>query len=169
MPLNALIQFQAKQGQLGKTLAANNWVQNLTMFCFLVLTAFFAVAGLASGLLLYIIAILACLSFVYTLYLLPQSFLRIIVLGLLKQRYSVSVQNLKNIPAQGGALLLGNHISWIDWAIVQMASPRPVRFVMAKNIYSLWYLRWFFDLAGCIPYRAGSEKSLQLLKRSKNI
>ncbi|WP_075187767.1 acyl-[ACP]--phospholipid O-acyltransferase [Teredinibacter haidensis] len=157
VPLNSLIQFQAKEGALGKTLAANNWVQNVTMFSFLALTVGFALLDISGRSLLYVIACVAVIGFAYTLYQLPQSFLRILVMTLMRNRYRVQVQGLNNLPSQGGALLLGNHISWIDWAIIQMACPRPVRFVMHRQIYQLWYLKWFFDLAGCIPIEAGTK------------
>ncbi|TCS42687.1 acyl-[ACP]--phospholipid O-acyltransferase [Reinekea marinisedimentorum] len=166
VPLNSLIQFQAKSGELGRTLAASNWVQNVTMFSFLIVTVSFALLKLSSQTLLIAIAIVASLGFAYTLYQLPQSFLRLIVTGIMRNRYRVNVQGLKHLPAEGGALLLGNHVTWIDWAIVQMASPRPIRFVMARNIYSLWYLKWFFDLAGCIPIEPGprSRKALDEIR-----
>ena len=83
----------------------------------------------------------------------------------MSRRYKIDVQGIKNIPAQGGVLLLGNHISWIDWAIIQIASPRPIRFVLEKSIYERWYLNHFFKLAGCIPIAAGvhSKKSLSII------
>lgn len=74
---------------------------------------------------------------------------------MLTRRYRVAVQGLENLPSQGGVLLLGNHISWVDWAMVQIASPRPVRFVMLKTVYQRWYLRWFFKALGCIPIERG--------------
>lgn len=166
VPLNSLIQFQAKQGQLGLTLAANNWVQNVTMFTFLSLTVSFALFDLSSRGLLFVIAGVATLGFAYTLYQLPQSFLRLLLMSVMRNRYRVVVQGFKNIPAEGGALLLGNHVTWIDWAIIQLASPRPVRFVMIRNIYQTWYLKWFFDLAGCIPIEQGvkSRKALDTVR-----
>jgi acyl-[acyl-carrier-protein]-phospholipid O-acyltransferase/long-chain-fatty-acid--[acyl-carrier-protein] ligase len=47
--------------------------------------------------------------------------------------------------------MLGNHISWVDWAMVQLASPRPVRFVMERDIYARWYWRRFMDFFGVVP------------------
>src|SRR5690606_30406275 len=60
---------------------------------------------------------------------------------------------------RGGVLMLGNHISWIDWAIVQMATPRHIHFVMIRNIYERWYLKWFLDIFGVIPISGGASKS----------
>ena len=79
------------------------------------------------------------------------------------RRYRVRVQGLRNIPERGGVLLLGNHISWIDWAMLQIACPRPVRFVMLKSIYERWYSTWFFKLFGVVPINqgAGAQGSLR--------
>lgn len=162
VPLNALIQFHAADNELGTVLAANNWIQNLAMLGFLVLTALFALAGVDSHYLLLLIASVAMIGGGYTIVKLPQSLVRFLLGFLLTRRYRVDVHGLENMPAQGGVLLLGNHISWVDWAMVQIASPRPVRFVMLKSIYQRWYLRWFFKALGCIPIErgVGAEEAL---------
>jgi len=81
------------------------------------------------------------------------------VLGrLFASQYRIEVLGLNNLPGQGGVLMLGNHISWLDWAILQIASPRPIRFVMYRGIYQRWYLRWFLDFFGVIPIAAGQSK-----------
>ncbi|SER88003.1 acyl-[acyl-carrier-protein]-phospholipid O-acyltransferase / long-chain-fatty-acid--[acyl-carrier-protein] ligase [Vreelandella subterranea] len=162
VPLNALIQFHAADSELGTVLAANNWIQNIAMLGFLVLTALFALAGVDSHYLLLLIATVAMVGGGYTIVKLPQSLVRFLLSFLLTRRYRVDVQGLQNLPAQGGVLLLGNHISWVDWAMVQIASPRPVRFVMLRSVYQRWYLNWFFKALGCIPIERGSgaEKAL---------
>lgn len=155
VPLNALIQFHAESRTLGKVLAANNWVQNVSMLGFLVLTALFSYFGWSSKALLHLIALVALAGGIYTIFELPQSLTRFVLSSVLSRRYKVVVHGLRNIPSKGGVLLLGNHVSWIDWAILQIASPRPIRFVMIRNIYSRWYLKWFFDMFGCIPIDHG--------------
>lgn len=162
VPLNALIQFSAKEHQLGTVLAGNNLIQNLSMLGFLIVTAIFAIAGFSSQLLLSLIAIVAVIGCFYTIYQLPQSLVRVLLAAIISRRYSVDVQGIKNIPAQGGVLMLGNHISWIDWAMVQIASPRPIRFVMLKSIYDRWYLTGFLKLVGCIPISTGASSKQSL-------
>ncbi len=162
VPLNALIQFHAGEHELGKTLAANNWFQNVVMLSFLALTVVFALFGLSSKALLQLIAAVALIGGCYTIYQLPQSLTRFVLSFLMSRRYKVAVQGMDNIPAKGGVLLLGNHVSWVDWAIVQLASPRPVRFVMIRSIYERWYLKWLFELAGCIPIEQGPRSRAAL-------
>ncbi len=162
VPLNALIQFNAGEDGLGRVLASNNFVQNIVMLGFLgltVLAAFLEVGGL---LVMLALAVVALLGAVYTLYQLPQSLVRFLIGRVMSTRYRLNVIGLGNMPAQGGVLLLGNHVSWIDWAMVQMASPRPVRFVMERWIYERWYLRWFLDFFGVVPIsRASSRQAIQ--------
>ena len=164
VPLNSLIQYHASESSLGRVLAANNFIQNIGMLLFLVITVVFSVVGISSANLLLLIAVVAVIGFAYTVYHLPQSLVKFILSYLMNLKYKVSVDGMKNIPATGGVLLLGNHISWIDWAIVQLASPRRVRFVMLKSIYERWYLSWFFKLFGSIPIEAGPSSTKALEK-----
>ena len=160
--LNALIQFHAVKDQAGRVLAGNNFIQNLTMFSFLVLTVVFALVGIGSYGLFVLLFVVALGGAIYTVYKLPQSLLRFMIGHIIGYKYRLEVLGLKNLPESGGALMLGNHISWLDWAIVQMASPRPIRFVMIRDIYERWYLKWFFSIFDVIPISTGG--SLTALK-----
>jgi acyl-[acyl-carrier-protein]-phospholipid O-acyltransferase / long-chain-fatty-acid--[acyl-carrier-protein] ligase len=169
VPLNALIQFHAKDHELGTVLAGNNWVQNLVMLGFLILTVIFAVSGSTSVGLFHLMTLTALGGALYTVWQLPQSLVRYIISRLFAGSYRIDVLGFENLPAQGGVLMLGNHISWLDWAMVQIACPRPVRFVMHRSIYQRWYLKWFLDFFGVIPIASGQSKEAleqvnQLLK-----
>jgi acyl-[acyl-carrier-protein]-phospholipid O-acyltransferase / long-chain-fatty-acid--[acyl-carrier-protein] ligase len=162
IPLNALIQYHAKADELGTVLAGNNWVQTLGMISFLGLTILLANAGVSSAQLFGLLMLVALAGAIYTLYELPHSLTRIATAFLIQGKYKIKVVGFDHLPKTGGALLLGNHISWIDWAIVQIACPRPVRFVMLRSIYEQWYLKPIFKFFGVIPISSGqSKESLQ--------
>ncbi|MCF6281734.1 MAG: MFS transporter [Candidatus Polarisedimenticolaceae bacterium] len=172
IPLNALIQFHAREAELGTVLAGNNLIQNIVMLGLLGMTVLFAFTGFSSTLLLNLVALVALVGTLYTLWRLPQSLIRYLVGLLFTGIYRIRVEGFHNMPSQGAVLLLGNHISWLDWAMVQMASPRSVHFVMHRKYYELWYLKWFLDLFGVVPIERGrSKESLatvnQLLKQGK--
>jgi len=158
VPLNALIQFHAKAQQLGTVLAGNNWIQNVVMLAFLCLTAIFAMANIESKPLLNLLTIVTLLGASYTVWKLPQSLVRYILGIVFASKYRINVQGFDHMPSQGAVLMLGNHISWLDWAMIQIASPRPVLFVMDKGIYQKWYLKWLLDLFGVIPISGSSSK-----------
>ena len=158
VPLNSLIQFHAPKARLGTVLAGNNWIQNVAMLSALALTVGFSLAGIESVGLFYILTAVAVIGTGYTVRKLPHSLARILATAILKRRYRVDVIGFDNIPQMGPTLLLGNHISWIDWALVQIACPRPIRFVMLKRIYETWYLKPFFKAFGAIPIAAGQSR-----------
>ena len=169
VPLNSLIQFNAKDKELGKVLAANNFLQNSVMLSFLILTIFFALKGIDYGPLFKGLFIIAFCGTIYTFIKLPQSFIRYLIGTLVSQHYKLQVLGMQNIPSSGGVLMLGNHTSYLDWAIVQMACPRRVRFVMHRGYYEKWYLKKFLDFFGVVPIsHAASKQALETIETLLN-
>jgi len=165
VPLNALIQYYAKEGELGTIIAANNFIQNIVMLTFLGATIGLAYIQFSNQTAIYLLATVTFVGTIYSLVKLPQSFIRYIIAGMLRRRYQVQVVGMKNIPSTGGVLLLGNHISWLDWAMLQIASPRQIRFVIFRTYYEKWYLKWFLGLFKVIPIgRAGSKQALEQVR-----
>jgi acyl-[acyl-carrier-protein]-phospholipid O-acyltransferase/long-chain-fatty-acid--[acyl-carrier-protein] ligase len=64
--------------------------------------------------------------------------------------YRATTLGLENLP-QGGFLLLPNHISWVDAIILQLACPRPIRYVIDHEYYHKPILHPFLRAMGCIP------------------
>lgn len=167
VPLNALIQFISPHNKLGKILAGNNFAQNIFMVVFLLVAAslaFFYVNSIMTFRVLFILSIAAT---IYSLYKLPQSLIRYITFALVSKLYKISAFGIENIPSDKGALLLGNHVSYLDWAILQITSPRQIRFVMERRIYNKWYLNWVLKRLKAIPISSkGSKQSLSLIKEA---
>ena len=159
VPLNALIQFHAEEKESGKVLAGSNFIQNLVMFGSLLLTVFAAWASIESIWLLYLLALVGIGGAVFAIVSLPQAFVRVLVMLLFKRKYNLKVLGFEHLPETGkGVMLLGNHISWLDWAMIQMACPRHIHFVMERSIYERWYLRWFLDMYKVIPISRGENR-----------
>jgi len=158
VPLNALVQISAKENELGLVIAGSNFVQNVAMVLFLVLTVCFALLGFSSIGLFYTMFIMSVLGFIYVIRYLPQSMVIFLMATLISRKVKMKVLGFNNIPQTGGVLLLGNHISWLDWALIQMAMPRRVRFVMDRAIYEKWFLKLFLDFFQVIPVSSRSAK-----------
>lgn len=165
VPLNALIQFNAVDSDLGTILAGNNFMQNVAMLAFLCGTVLASLTGLASVPIILTLAAVMGFGTFHTLRRLPQSLMRFLLRVVFAQHYRLTVSGLQHIPSRGGVLLLGNHTSWIDWAVLHLAVPRPVRFVMTRRYYDRWYLRWFLDLYRVIPITssAASKSALRAI------
>ncbi len=55
------------------------------------------------------------------------------------------------LPAQGPAIVASNHVSGLDPLLLLAAARRPLRFLIAREWYDLWFLGWLFRAVGCIP------------------
>ncbi|ROR34710.1 lysophospholipid acyltransferase family protein [Inmirania thermothiophila] len=55
------------------------------------------------------------------------------------------------LPPEGPALVAANHVSGLDPLVLAAVSPRPLRFLIAREQYARWWLRPFFRAIGCIP------------------
>lgn len=159
VPLNANIQFFTAEERMGRVLAGSNFIQNFFMVLFLAIAIILVRFAVASGEIFVMAALCVLICGIFGAKYLPHLFVRILMLPFLKVGYKVSVDGVENIPQSGGVLLLGNHISWIDWAVVQLAAPRSIRFAMHRSYYDLWYLKWFLKIFRVIPIGAGVSKS----------
>ena len=64
--------------------------------------------------------------------------------------YRVQTIGLEHLP-EGGFLLLPNHITWVDALVLQLACPRPIRYIIDQEFYHKPMLRPFLRTVGCIP------------------
>ncbi|WP_428024140.1 acyl-[ACP]--phospholipid O-acyltransferase [Arcobacter sp.] len=164
VPLNALIQFNAKKKILGTVLAGNNWFHSVAMFLMLCMTTLVSYYNLNPLNTIYLILFITIIGTVYTIVKLPQSLILLFLKSVIGLKYKLEVSGIKNIPSTDGVLLLGNHVSWIDWAVVLMSVPREVKFVMHKPIYEKWYLNWILRMFKTIPIgTTGSKNTIKII------
>src|SRR6202047_881290 len=64
--------------------------------------------------------------------------------------YRVTALGTNNLP-QGGFLLLPTHLGGIDATVLQLACPRPIRYIIDQEFYHKPMLHWFLQLVRCIP------------------
>ena len=152
VPLYALMQKRAKAEQRARVIAANNIFNAL----FMVVSAiagiiFLSVLEMSIPQYFGCLAILNLLVALWVYYELPEFVLRFIIWILSHTVYRVKHQGMDNIPEEGPAVLVCNHVSFTDPLIIAGAVRRPVRFVMDRKIFQNPALNWFFKLAKTIP------------------
>jgi len=151
VPLNARIQHLAPNVHLGTIIAANNFIQNIFMFSFLILTTVFAYFGMNATLLFYLMSLVG----LYLIYLLfrryyVDSFWSLMsLIGSLRHKYIY--EGIENIPQNRGVLLLGNHVSWLDWIILQLPLKKKINYMMDKEIYHWKFFHALFKKGEAIP------------------
>jgi len=156
--LNALIQSSVLPTRLGYVLAGNNWMQNIFMTAFLILTTLGAMAGMNS---LYLFWMMFAVSLILSLWLIKRHgdyLLWLIFEKLLSFRYDIRPIGLHHIPSKEAVLLLGNHISWIDWILVQIGISRRIGYMMERSIYDMPFIRPIMQLGRVIPVSANASK-----------
>ncbi len=102
---------------------------------------------------------------VYIFTLVPEFMMRFITWVLVRTLYRVRVDGLKNVPDEGAALVVCNHVSFMDPLILMANVRRPMRFVMYYKIYNLPILRFVFRTAKAIPI-AGRNEDPALMERA---
>ena len=152
VPLNAHLQEQVEPKRRGRILSANNLFVNLFgIVAVLIQYIISAEIGVTPHHQLLLYAIPTALVTAYIVFLTPDGLLRL-ALGLLgRALYRVTPMGLEQLPVSGGVLLLPNHISYVDAVILQLACPRPIRFLVYDQIYQSTFLRWGLRLLGAIP------------------
>ena len=80
--------------------------------------------------------------------------------------YRVTPVGLESLPATGGVLLLPNHISYIDVVVLQLACPRPIRYLVYDEIYQARLLRWGMRLLGHDSRSAPKKRAWPSRRRS---
>ena len=170
VPLNAKIQLLSSNTHLGTILAGNNFIQTVFMFAFLMLTTLFAYYGVDATSLFYFMMIVG-------VYLSVKLFKRYLVMGfwaffelLFRIRYKFNYVGLENTECSGAIMFVGNHVSWIDWFILQLPIERRISYIIDKDIYKHKLLNWAFRLAQLIPVsqRASKNSFLETSMKLKN-
>lgn len=88
--------------------------------------------------------------------------LRLTLLAVLGLVYRIRARGVGHIPAEGGAVLVANHVTFIDALLLSRLTPRPVRFVMDHRYYDHWALGWFCRLFQAIPIASRHEDPARL-------
>ena len=158
VPLNAHIQFLSPNVHLGTILAGSNFVQNIFMFSFLLLTTLFAYFGMNAKVLFYLMALVGLYLSVMLLkrYAVMTFFSTMEMIS--KSRHKYSYEGLENIPRDKAVLFLGNHVSWLDWIILQLPMKRRINFMMDKNIYNWPVFNAMFKKGETIPLSPRASK-----------
>jgi acyl-[acyl-carrier-protein]-phospholipid O-acyltransferase / long-chain-fatty-acid--[acyl-carrier-protein] ligase len=159
VPVNAFLQAKAPDAQRGRIIAASNLLTNLAGvgavgFQFLLAHQL----GLGAREQFLILTIPAIAVALYILRLLPEGFISLAARMVARLLYRPQVRGLENIPA-GGALLVCNHVSYLDALLIQTICPRPVRFVAFSGLQQVGWVRLMFRLFQAIPIDARQART----------
>ena len=151
VPMYALIQLRSQPSHRARIIAANNILNAL----FMIVSSLGAGAMLGAGFsvpeVFLATALLNVVVGAYIFLLVPEYLLRFIAFLLSRLVYRFDVQGDVHLPTSGAAIVVCNHVSYVDALLLMAASPRPLRFIMDHRIFAVPVLGWLFRLAKAIP------------------
>ncbi len=161
VPLYALIQARTAENERARVIAANNILNALFMVVSAIVSILFlSVAGLSIPELFLAVSLMNVAVNSYIFKIVPEFSMRFLVWLLGHSMYRVEHKGLEVIPEEGPAVLVCNHVSFVDALLIGGAIRRPVRFVMYYKIYNLPVLNFIFRTAGTVPIAGRSEDLL---------
>lgn len=154
VPINALVQHRPDSDRKGSVIAMQaflSWIGILTSAgVYLSLKKI----GLQTSDIFIFIGAVTFIGTIYVIWLLPDSLLRLLLVILTHTIYKIRVTGRDNVPEKQGALFVCNHLSYVDALLLTASIDRPVRFIMAQDIYAIKYIKPFAKIMGAIPIPA---------------
>jgi acyl-[acyl-carrier-protein]-phospholipid O-acyltransferase / long-chain-fatty-acid--[acyl-carrier-protein] ligase len=135
VPLNALLQWRSPTDRRGAVIAMSNVLCYGGMLLATFLAVVLARAEVSARGTFFFSSIVLAGGFLWALSLVPDAFLRFILIGLAHTIYRVRFVGRSNIPSAGGALLVANHVTFADGLFIIASTDRPVRFVVYVNYF----------------------------------
>jgi 1-acyl-sn-glycerol-3-phosphate acyltransferase len=157
VPLYALIQSRCEASHRARIIAANNILNALFMIVAALMSAGLLDAGLTLPQLFLVVGLLNVLVAAYIYTLVPEFLMRFLCWLLIHTVYRLEKRGLAHIPEEGPAVLVCNHVSFVDALVILAASPRPVRFVMDHNVFRIPLLSFVFRTGKAIPIAPAKE------------
>lgn len=154
VPIHSFIQFRAPSHIRGRVLAASGFLGWIGVFLAGILVIVCGKLGIASRWMFLIWGILTGALAIGTVIILPDFLVRLIVVLITRLIYRIRVEGEENVPLEGPALVVSNHVSWADAVVLAATQQRRIRFVMDRHFYNTPWLNWLFRLQKVIPISA---------------
>ncbi|MCG9693325.1 MFS transporter [Vibrio sp. Isolate22] len=162
VPLYSLMQLRAKPDERAQVIAGLNIYNSLFMVGSAVMgIVCLSVLELSIPQLFILLALLNTFVMLYLFYQVPIYAFRFFTWVVTHTMYRVKHKNLHNLPENGGALIVCNHVSYMDALLLSAVCPRLIRFVMEEDYAKLPPLRRFLKRAGVIPISSTNRRSIR--------
>ncbi len=178
VPLFALIQSRTPKQELSRVISGVN-IQNAF---FIVLAAILGIAlqmkqlklgstvipmpGLSIPQLFLALAVANTLVAIWIFTIVPEFLMRFLSWILVRTLYRLQLHGIeKYVPDEGPAVIVCNHVSYMDALILSASIPRPVRFVMYYKIFNIPVMRWIFRTGKAIPI-ASAKENPEIMRRA---
>jgi acyl-[acyl-carrier-protein]-phospholipid O-acyltransferase/long-chain-fatty-acid--[acyl-carrier-protein] ligase len=169
VPLNALLQQKSGKEEKGRLIATNNFLNTLGIALAAAVHWFFRTQlQLAPDQIILTVGLLTLVATTSTLYFLPDYVVRFVLWLVAHSVYKIRIVGHEHVPANGPALLVSNHVSFVDALLIGASTERFVSFMLLREYYDIRSLNWFFRLMKAIPISATSRRDIvESLRRAR--
>ena len=157
VPLYAIVQSRSDPAHRSRIIAGNNILNAAFMVAAAVAAIGLFTAGLTIPQLILVIGVMNAAVAIYIYALVPEFLMRFMVWMLIHSVYRLRKSGLERIPEEGPAILVCNHVSYVDALVISAGCRRPIRWVMDHRIFKLPLLSFFFGTAKAIPIAPAKE------------
>ena len=157
VPLFALIQTRCDPKHVSRTIAGMNILNALFMVASAGVAVFLIKRGFTIPEMFLTTALLNAVVAIYIFSLVPEFLMRFLAWLLIHTIHRVKTVDVERIPEEGAAVLVCNHVSYVDAIVIMAASPRPIRFVMDHRIFRMPLLGFIFRTGKAIPIAPAHE------------
>ena len=162
VPLYALVQTRSDPAHRSRIIAGNNILNAAFIVAAAALAIGLFTAGLSIPQLILVTALLNAAVALYIYLLVPEFLMRFLVWLLVHSVYRLEKSGLERIPDEGAALIVANHVSFVDALVIAAACRRPVRFVMDHRIFKVPVLNFVFRTGKAIPIASAKEDAAMM-------
>lgn len=171
IPLESFLQRRSDEDSRGRVIAGVNF---LSFSAMLIAYGLFYVLGseemlhlssatifLLSGSMMLPVALVILLC-------VPAATVRSLIWILTRFMYRVKVKGLEHLPEKGGALLVCNHVSWVDAVLLILASPREIRMLAYEEHVEQWWNKWISKEMGTIKMNSSRKSMVRAIREARN-
>jgi acyl-[acyl-carrier-protein]-phospholipid O-acyltransferase/long-chain-fatty-acid--[acyl-carrier-protein] ligase len=169
VPLNAFLQQRAGREERGRLIAAAGFLTNVAILVASLVTWVLSERlGFRVDQTILLAGILTLLGTVYVLKVLPDFLIRFLLWLLTHTIYRIRIEGQQHVPFRGPALLVCNHISFVDGFLVGASIQRFVRFMVYRAYYESKWFHWVLRLMNTIPVAGGNRREIvESLERAR--
>ena len=155
VPLNSFVQHRSAKKELGEIIACQNFLSFLGVAASAgILKILTSGLGFQASMSFVAAGVLTAILAVCAIYVLPDFLIRFVVVIVARCIYRIRAGGLENIPLTGPALLVSNHVTWVDSLLIGATQQRRIRFIMDRQLYDAMWIKPLFRLMGVIPISA---------------
>ncbi len=151
VPLQAYLQWKSPADQKGRNIAASNFIDTFAILFSSLLFLLLGMINMQPGGAFLVVGILTLFASIYIFKLLPDFLVRFCLWTLTHTLYRIRILNRGNLPAEGPALLVSNHVSFVDPFLIGACTSRFVRFLMYRPYHEIRGVNRITKLMGVIP------------------